>query len=137
MAFEAGIAGVMPQPRGAALILDEMFPSALAAALRPEGHDVVAVCERQELRALSDTELFEWAASARRRIVTENVKDFRPLLARAQGSEGSPAQLLLTSSRTFPRSRRNPAPLLDALRGWLVESAQPDCPAEDWLRPAP
>lgn len=63
VAFEAGIAGVMPQPRGAALILDEMFPSALAAALILEGHDVVAVCERQELRALSDSELFEWAAN--------------------------------------------------------------------------
>ena len=66
MAVEPGIAGVTPQPKGAALILDEMFSAALAAALRHEGHDVVAVCEVQELRALSDTELFEWAAAGSR-----------------------------------------------------------------------
>lgn len=136
MAVESGIAGVTPQPKGAALILDEMFSAALAAALRHEGHDVVAVCEVQELRALSDTELFEWAAAAHRRIVTENVKDFRPLLAQAQGSDGPCAQLLLTSSRTFPRSRRNPGPLLEAVRSWLVDSAASESPTEDWLRPA-
>ncbi len=97
---------------------------------------MVAVSERQELRALSDAELFEWAAAAHRRIVTENVKDFRPLLAQAQGSDGPFAQLLLTSSRSFPRSRRNPGPLLEAVRSWLVGSAESDIPAEDWLRPA-
>lgn len=136
MAVEPEIAGVTPQPGGAALILDEMFSAALAAALRHEGHDVVAVCEVQELRALSDAELFDWAAAAQRRIATENAKDFRPLLAQAQGSTGPSAQLLLTSSRTFPRSRKNPGHLLEAVRSWLVGSAESDRPAEDWLRPA-
>ena len=68
--------------------------------------------------------------------MTENVKDFRPLLAQAQDSAGPSAQLLLTSSRTFPRSRKNPGPLLEAVRSWLVGSAESDIPAEDWLRPA-
>jgi hypothetical protein len=53
-----------------------------------------------------------------RRLVTENVRDFVPLLS------AEPAlRVLLTSSRRHPRSRSNPGPLLEALRRWLGADA--------------
>lgn len=117
-----------------ALVLDEMHAPAVAQALRKLGHDVVAVAEEPDLRAMTDPELFRWAAQRGRRVVTENVKDFRPLLRDADESGLSGAALLLTSSRTFPRSRRNPAPLVEALDHWMRGDDVARRPAEDWLR---
>ncbi len=61
------------------LLLDEMYPAAVAEGLRARGHDVVAVVERPELRNLPDDELFAAAQEQRRTVVTENVRDFVPL----------------------------------------------------------
>lgn len=119
--------------RSVALLLDEMFPSALAEALRSRGHDVIAVVDHVELRAGGDAAVFEWAAQTGRRILTENVKDYRPLLQRALDSRAPRADLLLTSSRTFPRSRRSPRPLIDALDHWLTSSRTATRSFEEWL----
>jgi hypothetical protein len=116
-------------------VLDEMHAPAVAQALRKLGHDVVAVAEEPDLRAMTDLELFRWAAERGRRVVTENVKDFRPLLRYADEAGQAAAALLLTSSRSFPRSRRNPAPLVDALDHWLRLADVATRPDEDWLRP--
>ena len=116
-----------------ALVLDEMHAPIVAATLRERGHDVVAVADKLELRAMSDEELFVWAGQARRRIVTENVKDFAPLLRRAEESGLLETALLFTSSRTFPRSRRNPGPIIDALEAWLHHAAVHPRPPQDWL----
>jgi hypothetical protein len=117
------------------LVLDEMFSPKIAAALREKGHDVVAVAERIDLRALTDDDLYAWAAGEQRWLLTENVKDFRPIMLHAMQTGGATAGLLFTSSRTFPRSRQNPGPLIDALHTWL--SAGPPLPPliEDWLNP--
>ncbi|MHB8340048.1 MAG: DUF5615 family PIN-like protein [Mycobacteriales bacterium] len=122
---------------GVPLILDEMHAPVVARSLREKGFDVVAVAEEPELRALTDMELFTWAADHHRRLVTENIKDFRPLLP--QGYEGGPptSGLLFTSSRTFPRTRRNPGPLIEALSTWLAAHDVTDRPVEDWLLPRP
>jgi hypothetical protein len=97
-----------------------MFSPAIAAALRKRGHDVVAVAERADLRAMTDDDLFAWSATGRRWLVTENVKDFRPIMLRALQAGGIAAGLLFTSNRTFPRSRKNPGPLIDAPHAWLL-----------------
>lgn len=127
---------------GPPLLLDEMHAPGIADALTRRGHDVLAVAADPELRALSDEELLRRAAPGAdssisgRRIVTENVKDFRPLLRRAE-EQGTPtAGVLFTSSRRFPRARRNPAPILDALDAWLTRPDAAGRPLEDWLRPA-
>lgn len=119
-----------------ALLLDEMHAPVVAAALRDRGHDVLAVAEQDELRALTDEELFRWAADHGRRIVTENVTDFAPLLRRADELGQHAARLLFTSSRTFPRTRRNPGPIIDALDAWLRAAQTSQPPVEDWLQPA-
>jgi predicted nuclease of predicted toxin-antitoxin system len=117
-----------------ALLLDEMHAPVIAAALHDRGYDVLAVVEQDEVRALTDEELFRWAAERGRRIVTENVKDFAPLLRRAEELGRPAAPLLFTSSRTFPRSRRNPAPLIDALDAWLRAAQVTPPPVEDRLQ---
>ena len=70
-------------------------------------------------------------------MVTENVKDFAPLAREADESRRATASLRFTSSRTFPRIRRNPRPIIEALEVWLqaVGSNQP--PVEDWLQAVP
>jgi hypothetical protein len=116
------------------LTLDEMFSPAIASALRALGHDVVAVAERGDLRSMTDGELFVWSATQGRWLLTENVKDFRPIMLRALQGGSATTGLLFTSSRAFPRSRKNPGPLIQALHDWL-EAGPPGPPlSEDWLQ---
>lgn len=73
-----------------------------------------------------------------RRIVTENVKDFRPLLHRAEAVGTPTAGVLFTSGR-FPRGRRHQGRLIAALDAWLVDAAatrSDPFPLEGWLVPA-
>lgn len=123
----------MSRSASARLLLDEMFSPAIAAALRDLGHNVVAVAERTEMRAMSDEEVFAWAASQGRWLLTENVKDFRPILLRALQADTSTTGILYTSNRAFPRSRKNPGPLIQAIHAWLLKGP-PEAPlTEDWL----
>ena len=115
------------------LLLDEMFAPELAAELRRRGHRVTAVAETLALRAMNDPALFEWAAGNSEWLLTENVKDFRPLLMAAQAGNHPYVSLLLTSSRSFPRPRRNPHPLTEALTAWLERPIARSPSAEEWL----
>lgn len=65
------------------LLLDEMYPAALADQLRNRGHDVSAVTERREFRSLPDADLFAVAQQERRALVTENIADFIPIVVGA------------------------------------------------------
>ena len=123
----------MNQRPDARLLLDEMFSPAIAAELRDLGHDVIAVADRPDLRAKSDEEIFAWAGAERRWLLTENVKDSRPIMLRALPGGPPGCGLLFTSSRAFPRSRKNPGPLITALHTWLT--AEPPVPpvTESWL----
>ncbi len=110
------------------LVLDEMFAPALAESLRAAGFDVVAVAGHPVLAAAPDPQVARWAVEHGRRVVTENVRDFALLAGRGE----PPLRVLFTSSRRFPRSRRNPGPLLKALSDWLGDAAEH--PVESWLR---
>jgi len=123
----------MSRPAGARLVLDEMFSPAIAAAVRNLGHDVIAVAERGDLRPADDEEVFAWATSQGRWLLTENVKDFRPILLRALQAGTGGTGLLFTSSRSFPRSRKNPGPLIKAIHAWMLNGPPAEPLAEDWL----
>ncbi|HEX6500560.1 MAG TPA: DUF5615 family PIN-like protein [Micromonosporaceae bacterium] len=115
------------------LVLDEMFSPRIAQALRERGHQVVAVAEHVDLRAMTDDDLYQWTAGQRSWLLTENVKDFRPIMLRTLQAGGPTAGLLFTSSRTFPRSRQKPGPIIEAVDAWL-NSGPPRPPViEDWL----
>ncbi|MDP3972659.1 MAG: DUF5615 family PIN-like protein [Candidatus Nanopelagicales bacterium] len=121
--------GAPPVP----LILDEMHQPIVAATLRQLGYDVLAVSEDPDLRSKTDEELFAWAVAEGRRIVTENIQDFRPLVLAAEASGGLSAGVIYTSRRKFPRSRQNPGPMIEALERWLTDPHAPTRPTEDWL----
>lgn len=116
------------------LLLDEHYPESVASQLGAAGHDVVTVVADPELRAQPDGEIYRRAAGAGRRIVTENVKDFRPQLHRAHANGDPIAQLLLVPASRFPRgSGRRSAAIRAALLRWLNQPAVTDRPHEDWL----
>ena len=68
------------------LLLDEMFSPLLARELRSRGHDVVAIKERTEWSGLSDPAVLSLARTEQRAVVTNNLRDFRPLHAESIAS---------------------------------------------------
>lgn len=114
------------------LLLDEMWPPAVAAALRERGHDVVAVAERSDLRGKPDEVISAEALADARAIVTENVVDYRPLASAALRADRASPTLILTSNRTNPRaSRRTAGRLVVALDTLL--STRHSLEGEHWL----
>jgi predicted nuclease of predicted toxin-antitoxin system len=123
----------MSRPPAALLLLDEMFSPVVAAALRNLGHDVTSIAEQPALRAMTDEDVFAFAAAHGQWLLTENVKDFQPILQQALQAGAPTARLLFTSSRVFPRSRKNPGPLIEAVHAWLTAGIPPPPVTEDWL----
>jgi hypothetical protein len=114
-----------------ALILDEHYSDAIAKELRERGHDVISVVANSELRGQSDSEIYRFGAENGRRVVTENIKDFRPLLV-AGAAKSPSARLLLVPPSRFPRGGGDrQAKIVAALDQWLSLS---DRPQEDWLQ---
>jgi hypothetical protein len=89
------------------LLLDEMFPPALAEQLRRRGHDVEAVKEHPALIGLPDPEVFAHAQATERVLVTENVSDYLLLDAEYRAAGRGHAGLIFTSDSAFPRGRRD------------------------------
>jgi hypothetical protein len=87
------------------LLLDEHFSPEIARQLRHRGHDVVAVAERSDLVARADRVHFASAPEHRRAIVTQDLGDFRPLLAETLRS-GRVTYGLVCVPAQFPLSRR-------------------------------
>lgn len=116
------------------LLLDEHYSDAIAAELRATGHDVIAVVADPQLRAQPDLEVFRRAAASGRRIVTENIKDFRPLLQQAYAAGDPTARLLLVPPTRFPRGvGRRTAAIVKAVSDWLAAAEVAERPDEDWL----
>lgn len=116
------------------LLLDEHYAPEIADRLRADGHDVVAVVAEVDLQGQPDAELFRRAAGEGRRIVTENIKDFRPLLVQAYTTGEPFAQLLFVSRRRFPRGTGTRAEtIVKALGAWLNLPDVADRPDEEWL----
>lgn len=61
------------------LLLDEMLSPAIARELRSRGHDVEPVAGHPDREALSDPEVLALARAEHRALVTNNLRDFRPL----------------------------------------------------------
>src|ERR1700722_16317866 len=64
------------------LLLDEMFPRAMADQLNAKGHDVRAIVADPEFAGLPDEDVLIGASEAGRAMVTANIKDFMPIDAR-------------------------------------------------------
>lgn len=87
------------------LLLDEMFPPAVARALRERGHDVVAVVERAELVSGTDWQVFVAAQAEQRAVVTENVADFVAIDAEYRDRNTDHCGLVFLLKEGMPRTR--------------------------------
>lgn len=107
-----------------------MYPSLIARELRARGHDVVSVHESPG-RGTSDEDVLDHARSEGRAVVTENVRDYRPLAEALLASGTSHAGLVLTTSRRWPRT--DPGSLITALDTLLTSTPHQPVDLEIWL----
>lgn len=124
--MEAG-AGVACRLRVTRLLLDEMYPIALAENLRGARFDVLAVLEVDGLPRTTDPGLLEWASQHDRAIVTENVDDFARL------SHEPHAGIILVRAPRWPRGGAGMARLEAALRGRLSSDVRVSIHVVEWL----
>ncbi len=82
-------------------LIDEQLSHTIASSLREQGFDAVAVTERRELVGLSDEDVMRVARAEGRAVVTNNVKDFRPIATAAVlDGTGHPGLVLLPATRS-------------------------------------
>ena len=115
-------------------LLDEQLSPLIADLLRERGFDVVAVAARRDLVGRSDRAILEAASSEDRAVVTNNIKDFRPLAAeRLARGLTHPGLILLPSSRT--RTRAAIGVLADRIEAVLRERPDGLTSSERWIGP--
>lgn len=114
--------------------LDEQLSPQIAELLRDRGHDVETVAERSDLAGHSDRAILTAALVEDRAVVTNNVKDFRPLAAeRLARGESHAGLILLPSTRT--RTRDAFEALADAIEHVLREHPDGLPATERWIPP--
>jgi PHP family Zn ribbon phosphoesterase len=87
------------------LLLDEMLSPAIARELTARGHDVQSVAGHPDREALSDLEVLAIARAERRAVVTNNVRDFRPLHAEAVMPGGAGHYGMIFMSGNYRRTK--------------------------------
>jgi predicted nuclease of predicted toxin-antitoxin system len=117
-------------------LLDEHLSPQIAVLLRKAGYDVEAVADRDDLVARSDRIIFDVACREGRAVVTNNIKDFRPLAAEwlAQGRLHA-GLILLPSTRT--RSRNTVAAVAAEIERVLRDNPDGLPSSERWIGPLP
>ena len=117
-------------------LLDEQLSPQIAVLLRQAGCDVEAVADRPDLVGRSDRFILEIASSEGRAVITNNIKDFRPVaaewLARGRVHAGL---ILLPASRT--RTRGTIPALVDRIQTVLRDNPDGLSGSERWIGPLP
>lgn len=117
-------------------LLDEQLSRRIAQVLRERDLDVEAVSERSDLAQAPDREVMETARRERRAVVTNNVKDFRPLAAeRVADGRGHAGLILIPASRS--RRRESTGVLADAIESVMRAHPEGMSDAEHWIPPLP
>jgi predicted nuclease of predicted toxin-antitoxin system len=86
------------------LLLDEHYANEIAEQLRAAGHDVQTVSERG-LKGLDDESLLVLCDHESRALMTNNARDFVPLVRVRAAAGHDHAGLLLTSDVSVPRHK--------------------------------
>jgi predicted nuclease of predicted toxin-antitoxin system len=103
------------------LLLDEMLAPAIARALRDRGHDVDAVSGQAGREGLSDADVMALARSQQRVVVTNNVRDFRPLHVEAVRPGGPGHCGVIFMSGDYRRTKADSGRIVAALEARLAE----------------
>jgi hypothetical protein len=117
------------------LLLDEMLAPAIARELRARGHDVTAVAGDSAHEGLSDRDVLAFACAEGRAVVTNNLKDFRPLHAEALVAGGRGHFGLIFMPGTYRRTLADVGRIVDALEAKLKQfpSDRDLANSETWL----
>jgi hypothetical protein len=116
------------------LLLDEMLSPDIAALLRDRGYDVDAIAGSEHAE-LSDHEVLDFARAQERAVVTNNVRDFRPLHSEAVVAGGAGHYGMVFMSGSYSRSKNDIGRIADALEEKLKQypGLEDLANAEDWL----
>jgi len=110
-----------------------MISAVVAEQLRGRDHDVEAVSERGEVRGLPDLDLFEYAQTAERAIVTYNRDDLLELDRRYRSENRPHGGVVILNPRRFPQGPTSIGPLVTSL-GRLVVVGPPYESFIHWLQ---
>jgi hypothetical protein len=113
------------------LLLDEMLSPAIARELRSRGHDVEPVAGHPDREALPDPEVMALARAQHRAVVTNNLRDFRPLHHEAITPGGAGHFGMIFMPGSYRRTRADTGRIIAALEEILARH-----PGEDDLRNA-
>lgn len=97
------------------LLLDEMISAVVAEQLGGRHRDVEAVSERRELRGLTDTDVFEYAQTAERSIVTYNRDDLLELDRRYRSQNRRHCGIVILNPGRFPQGPASVGSLVTSL----------------------
>lgn len=86
------------------LLIDEHYANEIAAELRSAGRDVVTVSERP-IRGIDDESMLAFASSEDRALLTNNARDFVPIIGRWATWGRDHCGLLLTADSSLPRHK--------------------------------
>jgi hypothetical protein len=112
-----------------------MLSPAIARELQVRGHDVESVAGYPEREALPDPEVLALARAERRAIVTNNVRDFRPLHVEAVMPGGSGHYGMIFMSGNYRRTKSDTGRIIAALEANLAQYPGDEAlaNAEEWL----
>ena len=112
-----------------------MLSPTIARELTARGHDVTAVAGDPAHEALSDADVLARARSQRRAVVTNNIRDFRPLHTEAVAPGGPGHCGMIFMPATYRRTKADTGRIITALEAKLVEFPGEDdlVDAEAWL----
>lgn len=105
------------------VLVDEMYPAALAEALRATGIEATTVTDLR-LGGAPDTEIFGAAVAGGFCVLTENVGDFARIAADYSTGGGHHAGLLVALSSRFSRRPAGVQPLVNAIRAIADEQIE-------------
>lgn len=105
------------------LLLDEMISAVVAEELRTRGDDVEAVSERPELRGMTDHELFGYAQTCARAIVTYNRDDFLGLDGQWRSQGRVHSGIVIVNPRRFPQGAGSIGALVASLARLIAGGA--------------
>ena len=117
------------------LLLDEMLSPVIARELLARGHDVQAVAGHPERESLSDPDVLALARAQRRAVVTNNVRDFRPLHVEAVLPGGPGHYGMIFMSGNYRRTMSDTGRIIAALETKLKQYPGDEdlANAEEWL----
>jgi hypothetical protein len=117
------------------LLLDQHYSPTIATQLRKRGHDVASAEEEPGLRGRSDREVWSYAVTERRALLTEDVSHFVALVREWLLAGERHFGVIFTSPRSMPRGRETTGRYVARLDEFLAERPADDALADQiaWL----